>query len=96
MAKFTASILAVMAISAAAFAPAPISTKTSSLNEFAKGMVGSEGPEPMPFNWGEKTSKNFDPVGFSEVSVDKMKHGWSIICLVDFSGCYVDRIVTPT
>lgn len=70
MAKFTATILAVMAGSAAAFAPSPIATKTtaSSLNEFAKGMVGSEGPEPMPFNWGEKTSKNFDPVGFSEVS----------------------------
>jgi hypothetical protein len=71
MAKFTATILAVMAGSAAAFAPSPIATKTtaSSLNEFAKGMVGSEGPEPMPFNWGEKTSKNFDPVGFSEVSL---------------------------
>jgi hypothetical protein len=70
MAKFTATILAVMAGSAAAFAPSPIATKatSSSLNEFAKGMVGSEGPEPMPFNWGEKTSKNFDPVGFSEVS----------------------------
>jgi hypothetical protein len=40
------------------------------LNEFAKGMVGGEGPEPMPFNFGgEKTSKNFDPVGFSEVSL---------------------------
>ncbi|KAL7433917.1 hypothetical protein ACHAXH_005227 [Discostella pseudostelligera] len=83
MAKFTASILAVMASSAAAFAPAPISTKTSSLNEFAKGMVGSEGPEPMPFNWGEKTSKNFDPVGFSERAPEwlnwfreaELKHG---------------------
>ena len=32
-------------------------------------MVGGEGPEPMPFNFfaGEKTAKNFDPVGFAEV-----------------------------
>jgi hypothetical protein len=71
MAKFTASILAIMAGSTAAFAPAPIVSMTTSLNEFAKGMVGGEGPEPMPFNWGEKTSKNFDPVGFSEVSDTK-------------------------
>lgn len=71
MAKFTASILAAMAGSVAAFAPTHIATTTtsSSLNEFAKGLVGSEGPEPMPFNWGEKTSKNFDPIGFSEVRV---------------------------
>ncbi len=74
MAKLTATILATMAGTAAAFAPAassspPSSKSTTALNEFAKGMVGGEGPEPMPFNFGgERTSKNFDPVGFSEVS----------------------------
>lgn len=72
MAKLTATILATMAGTATAFAPSASSSapKTSmALNEFAKGMVGGEGPEPMPFNFGgEKTSKNFDPVGFSEVS----------------------------
>ena len=73
MAKLTATILATMAGTATAFAPSASSSapKTSmTLNEFAKGMVGGEGPEPMPFNFGgEKTSKNFDPVGFSEVSL---------------------------
>ncbi len=68
MAKLTATILATMAGTASAFAPATTRT-TSSLNAFANGMVGGEGPEPMPFNFGsEKTAKNFDPVGFSEVS----------------------------
>lgn len=69
MAKLTATILT-MAGTASAFAPIIASVpKTSALSEFAKGMVGGEGPEPMPFNFGgEKTSKNFDPVGFSEVS----------------------------
>jgi hypothetical protein len=47
-------------------------------------MVGGEGPEPMPFNFGgEKTSKNFDPVGFSERAPEwlnwfreaELKHG---------------------
>ena len=72
MAKLTATILATMAGTATAFAPSASSAPKSSmaLNEFAKGMVGGEGPEPMPFNFGgEKTSKNFDPVGFSEVSL---------------------------
>ena len=73
MAKLTATILATMAGTATAFAPSASSSapKTSmALNEFAKGMVGGEGPEPMPFNFGgEKTSRNFDPVGFSEVSL---------------------------
>ena len=69
MAKLTATILATMAGTATAFAPSTsTSSSTSALNVFANGMVGGEGPEPMPFNFGsEKTSKNFDPVGFSEV-----------------------------
>mmetsp|Transcript_19293 Transcript_19293/g.41873 ORF Transcript_19293/g.41873 Transcript_19293/m.41873 type:complete len:209 (+) Transcript_19293:83-709(+) len=84
MAKFTAPILACMAGTAAAFAPAATTKSTTSLNEFAKGMVGSEGPEPMPFNFGgERTSKNFDPVGFSERAPEwlnwfreaELKHG---------------------
>ena len=75
MAKLTATILATMAGTATAFAPPASSFSKSSmaLNEFAKGMVGGEGPEPMPFNFGgEKTSKNFDPVGFSEVSLSRL------------------------
>jgi hypothetical protein len=55
--------------SVTAFAPPPMMTSSSSaLHEFANGMVGGEGPEPMPFNFaGEKTAKNFDPIGFAEV-----------------------------
>lgn len=86
MAKFTATILAVTAGAAAAFAPATQTTRSAAvqLSEFANGMVGGEGPEPMPFNFaGEKTSKNFDPVGFSERAPDwinwfreaELKHG---------------------
>jgi hypothetical protein len=83
MAKFTSALLAAVAGSAAAFAPAQTGAPKTALNEFAKGMVGSEGPEPMPFNWGEKTSKNFDPVGFSERAPEwlnwfreaELKHG---------------------
>ncbi len=67
MAKFTSALLAALAGTAAAFAPASTPAKSTHLNEFANGLVGGEGPEPMPFNFGEKTSKNFDPIGFSEV-----------------------------
>ena len=40
--------------------------------------MGGEGPEPMPFNFfaGEKTAKNFDPVGFAEV-----RRKWNIECV---------------
>jgi len=78
------AIFAATAGAAAAFAPVPATRATSSaLGEFANGMVGGEGPEPMPFNWGEKTSKNFDPVGFSERAPEwlnwfreaELKHG---------------------
>lgn len=35
---------------------------------FCNGLVGGEGPEPMPFiSNGERTSVNFDPLGFTEV-----------------------------
>ena len=50
-----------------AFAPvvSGVASKTA-LNEFAKGYVGNEGPEPMApiFVTG---SKDFDPLGLSEV-----------------------------
>jgi len=84
MAKLTATILATMAGTATAFAPSTSTSSTSALNAFANGMVGGEGPEPMPFNFGsEKTSKNFDPVGFSERAPEwlnwfreaELKHG---------------------
>lgn len=84
MAKFTATILAGMVGTAAAFAPVATTRSATSLNEFANGMVGGEGPEPMPFNFGgARTSKNFDPVGFSERAPEwinwfreaELKHG---------------------
>lgn len=60
-----------------AFAPpspmlSSTSTTSSALHEFANGLVGGEGPEPMPFNFaGDKTAKNFDPIGFAEVRDDE-------------------------
>lgn len=51
---------------------------------FCNGLVGGEGPEPMPFNSnGERTSVNFDPLGFTERSPElinwfreaELKHG---------------------
>lgn len=85
MAKFTATILAVTAGAAAAFAPSTSTVRsTTAINEFANGLVGGEGPEPMPFRWGDsKNSKNFDPVGFAERSPEwlnwfreaELKHG---------------------
>lgn len=60
-----ALILAALASSAAAFAPVSVSNAKTSLNAFAGGMVGSEGPEPMPPPIG--TSKEFDPLGLSTV-----------------------------
>jgi len=66
MAKTAALILAALAGSAAAFTPAKSSKTSVAVNAFAEGMVGGEGPEPMPFTTA-KTSKNFDPAGFSEV-----------------------------
>ena len=60
------AILCSLVASAAAFAPAQQqATRSTSLNEFANGYVGGEGPEPMFV--GETGSKNFDPLGLSEV-----------------------------
>jgi len=58
----TAFATLALAASASAFAPAPVNTKSTQLSEFANGLVGGEGPEPM-----FSGSKNFDPAGFSEV-----------------------------
>ena len=75
------TIMATMLLSSSsntvvAFAPpSPMlssSTTSSALHEFANGLVGGEGPEPMPFNFaGDKTAKNFDPIGFAEVRDDE-------------------------
>lgn len=68
----TVAILAALAGSAAAFAPAQVSRTSTAVNGMAD-MVGGEGPEPMPFA-PTKTSKNFDPAGFAEVrSIDVKK-----------------------
>lgn len=57
-------VTAALVASASAFAPSKQAVTTTSLNEFANGYVGGEGPEPMLMSG---TSKNWDPVGFSEV-----------------------------
>jgi len=74
----TAIATLALAASASAFAPAPVSTKNTQLSEFANGLVGGEGPEPMFTG-----SKEFDPVGFTESSPEwinwfreaELKHG---------------------
>ena len=58
-------ITSALLASASAFAPAKTARTASSLNEFANGYVGGEGPEPMLIGG---DSKNWDPVGFTEVS----------------------------
>lgn len=78
------SALALAAVlgSATAFAPAQTFKVSTGLNAFADGMVGGEGPEPMPFATG-RTSKNFDPCGFAERAPEwlpwfreaELKHG---------------------
>jgi hypothetical protein len=76
-------ILASLVASAAAFAPAQQGASSSALKEFANGMVGSEGPEPMPFTSGSRTSVDFDPCGFAERAPEwlpwfreaELKHG---------------------
>lgn len=57
---------------AAAFSPStkPVQ-KATSLNEFANGYVGGEGPEPIPLL--RSNSVNFDPCGFAEVSIISRK-----------------------
>lgn len=69
MMKSICLLAVALTANAAAFAPVALKQQvatTTSLNEFAKGYVGNEGPEPMApiFVTG---SKNFDPAGFCEV-----------------------------
>lgn len=63
----SAAVLATLLASASAFAPSSSSVQRSStlLNEFAKGYLGGEGPEPIFI--GSTGSTNFDPAGFCEV-----------------------------
>jgi light-harvesting complex I chlorophyll a/b binding protein 4 len=63
------AVFAATVASAAAFAPAGVVSSSSTLSAFANGLVGGEGPEPMPFTT-TKTSKNFDPAGFAERAPD--------------------------
>jgi len=64
-----AFLCSLVVASAAAFAPQQqrVVSSTTALNEFVRGYVGGEGPEPMFI--GENGSKNFDPAGLSEVGV---------------------------
>ncbi|KAG7346038.1 fucoxanthin chlorophyll a/c protein [Nitzschia inconspicua] len=59
MTKFVLTAAALVA-SANAFAPASQSRTSTSLNEFVRGYVGGEGPEPIPFS-SQQTSVNWDP-----------------------------------
>lgn len=63
--KSVAALLALVS-SASAFAPSQVARTSTTLNEFANGMVGGEGPEPIPFA-PSGTSKNFDLFNFAEV-----------------------------
>ena len=65
MNKIAAALL-LSAAGASAFVPSTGSMRaTVASKAFADGMVGGEGPEPMPFVSG--SSVNFDPAGFAEV-----------------------------
>jgi hypothetical protein len=74
--------VAALAGSASAFAPARVARSSTSLNEFARGYVGGEGPEPIPFS-SQGSSVNWDPVGFTERAPEwipwfresELKHG---------------------
>jgi hypothetical protein len=63
--KSVAALLALVT-SASAFAPSQVARTSTTLNEFANGMVGGEGPEPIPFA-PSGSSKNFDLFNFAEV-----------------------------
>jgi len=77
-----ALILAALASSAAAFAPASALNTKTGLNAFANGMVGSDGPEPMPFRPGpDKSAKDFDPAGFTTVRWPCVTMKMSLKCL---------------
>jgi len=76
-------ILSSLVAGAAAFAPAGQGASSAQLHAFADGMAGSDGPEPMPFTSGSRTSINFDPCGFAERAPEwlpwfreaELKHG---------------------
>lgn len=61
-------ILASLISSALAFVPAQPSTRTSALNDFCNGYAGGDSVEPMFV--GQTGSKNFDPLGLTEVRGD--------------------------
>jgi len=77
------TVLLLAAASASAFAPVSTTRSTNVVAKaFANGLVGGEGPEPIPFT-ATRTSKNFDPVGFTERAPEwllwfresELKHG---------------------
>lgn len=68
MTKFLLTIAA-LAGSASAFAPSASVKSSTALNEFARGYIGGEGPEPIPFS-SQSSSVNWDPAGFTEVGVE--------------------------
>lgn len=72
-------LFAALAGSASAFTPASVANTKTSVSAFADGMVGSEGPEPMPFSTGG-TSKEFDPLGFATVRTRTCLTRLSIFC----------------
>jgi len=81
--SFKTVVFLLSAASASAFAPASTAKSTNVVvKAFAGGLVGGEGPEPIPFT-PSRTSKNFDPVGFAERSPEslnwfreaELKHG---------------------
>jgi hypothetical protein len=77
-----AIIFSTLVATVVAFAPQQQQVRvTSSLNEFVKGYVGGEGPEPMFI--GETGSKNFDPAGLATVRFYVILNGfYSIITAV--------------
>jgi hypothetical protein len=83
------AILAALAGSAAAFAPAQVARTNSAVNAMTD-MVGGEGPEPMPFSPGQ-TSVNFDPAGFAEVCREYFREGLlpQNLCHYEFQDGYI-------
>jgi hypothetical protein len=79
--KIAALLLATLG-SASAFAPSKSPSSTTALNGVLDGMIGGEGPEPIPFA-PSGSSKNFDPLGFAEGAPEwvpffreaELKHG---------------------
>jgi hypothetical protein len=81
------ALLASLLASAAAFAPAPEAGRSATaLNEFAKGLVGGENVEPMFI--GKTGSRNFDPLGLTEVSSLRLSVCLSACLLLLLPPCY--------